>query len=58
MMIEANGQHIMFTVPDIFTDVGRLSGKPKDRPTFIERSASNLQTYSPPTAEDVLQYER
>ncbi|KAL0661197.1 hypothetical protein Bca4012_098034 [Brassica carinata] len=46
-----------FTVPDIFTDVGRLSGKPKDR-RLTEHERSHLQTYLLTNCEDVLQYER
>ncbi|KAL0771410.1 hypothetical protein Bca101_036561 [Brassica carinata] len=45
------------TVPDIFTDVGRLSGKPKDR-RLTEHERINLQTYLLTNCEDVLQYER
>ena len=45
------------TVPDIFTDVGRLSGKPKDR-RLTEQERSHLQTYLLTNCEDVLQYER
>uniref|UniRef100_A0A0D3DDB9 Uncharacterized protein n=1 Tax=Brassica oleracea var. oleracea TaxID=109376 RepID=A0A0D3DDB9_BRAOL len=40
-----------------FTDVGRLSGKPKDR-RLTEQERSNLQTYLLTNCEDVLQYER
>ncbi|CAN6885679.1 unnamed protein product, partial [Brassica oleracea var. botrytis] len=42
---------------DIFTDVGRLSGKPKDR-RLTEQERSHLQTYLLTNCEDVLQYER
>ncbi|KAF3544097.1 hypothetical protein DY000_02003962 [Brassica cretica] len=45
------------TVPDIFTDVGRLSGKPEDR-RLTEQERSHLQTYLLTNCEDVLQYER
>ncbi|XP_056852429.1 uncharacterized protein LOC130501611 [Raphanus sativus] len=45
------------TVPDIFTDVGRLSGKSKDR-RLTEQERSHLQTYLLTNCEDVLQYER
>ncbi|WZZ72219.1 hypothetical protein YC2023_083589 [Brassica napus] len=45
------------TVPDIFTDVGRLSGKPKDH-RLTEQERSHLQTYLLTNCEDVLQYER
>uniref|UniRef100_A0A0D3CZ68 Uncharacterized protein n=1 Tax=Brassica oleracea var. oleracea TaxID=109376 RepID=A0A0D3CZ68_BRAOL len=45
------------TVPDIFTDVGRLSGKPKDR-RLTEQERSHLQTYLLTNCEYVLQYER
>ncbi|CAN7003574.1 unnamed protein product, partial [Brassica oleracea var. botrytis] len=41
----------------IFTDVGRLSGKPKDR-RLTEHERSHLQTYLLTNCEDVLQYER
>ena len=44
-------------VPDIFTDVGRLSGKPKDR-RLTEHERSHLQTYLLTNCEDVLPYER
>ncbi|WZY87837.1 hypothetical protein YC2023_044572 [Brassica napus] len=44
-------------VPDIFTDVGRLSGKPKDR-RLTDQERSHLQTYLLTNCEDVLQYER
>uniref|UniRef100_A0A0D3BJH2 Uncharacterized protein n=1 Tax=Brassica oleracea var. oleracea TaxID=109376 RepID=A0A0D3BJH2_BRAOL len=40
-----------------FTDVGRLSGKPKDR-RLTEQERSHLQTYLLTNCEDVLQYER
>uniref|UniRef100_A0A0D3BEI0 DUF4216 domain-containing protein n=1 Tax=Brassica oleracea var. oleracea TaxID=109376 RepID=A0A0D3BEI0_BRAOL len=45
------------TVPDIFTDVGRLSRKPKDC-RLTEQERSHLQTYLLTNCEDVLQYER
>uniref|UniRef100_A0A0D3D8V6 Uncharacterized protein n=1 Tax=Brassica oleracea var. oleracea TaxID=109376 RepID=A0A0D3D8V6_BRAOL len=40
-----------------FTDVGRLSRKPKDR-RLTEQERSHLQTYLLTNREDVLQYER
>ncbi|XP_056845538.1 uncharacterized protein LOC130496903 [Raphanus sativus] len=45
------------TVPDIFTDVGRLSGKPKNR-QLTEEEHSQLQIYLLTNCEDVFQYER
>ena len=44
-------------VPDIFTNVGRLSGKAKNR-RLTEEEHSQLQTYLLTNCEDVLQYER
>ncbi|KAL0667546.1 hypothetical protein Bca4012_030250 [Brassica carinata] len=45
------------TVPNIFTNVGRLSGSPKVR-RLTEQERSHLKTYLLTNYEDVLQYER
>ena len=44
-------------VPNIFTDVGRLSGKPTKR-TLTEQEHTHLQMYMLTNCEDILQYER
>ena len=44
-------------VPNIFTDIRRLSGKPKNR-RLTEREHAHLHTYLLTNCEDILQYER
>ena len=53
------GERVIYyvTVLDIFTDVGRFSGKSKDR-RFTEQERSYLQIYLFINCEDVFQYER
>ena len=45
------------TVPNMFREIGRLSGKPKRR-KLTEREHAHLHTYLLTNCEDLLQYER